>query len=166
MPLDWSLPFQLICDASYFAMGVVLGQRKDKKLHIIYYASQTLDKAQRNYVTTKKELLTIVFAFDKLIGWKTIIYTDHAPIRFLFDKKDPKSRLIRWISQLQEFDMKIKDKKSLENTIKNHLSQLQPSTKPKVKQLSTMDPPIGSYSRSQLLRHLGPLTQPTTWLVG
>ena len=51
---DWNLPFEIICDASNFAIGAVVGQRKDKKLHAIYYASRTLDEAQRNYETTEK----------------------------------------------------------------------------------------------------------------
>lgn len=64
-PLDRSQPFQIMCDSSDYAVGVVLGQRKDKKLHAIYYASRTLDEAQINYATTKKELMVIMFAIDK-----------------------------------------------------------------------------------------------------
>ena len=98
-PPDWSQPFEIMCDASDYAVGTVLGQRKDKKLHAIYYASRTLDEAQINYATTEKELLAIVFAIDKfhsyLVGSKIIIYTDHAAIRYLLSKKDAKSRLIR-----------------------------------------------------------------------
>ena len=52
-------------DASDFAVGAVLGQRKDKKLHVIYYASKTLDEAQCRYATAEKELLAIVYAFEK-----------------------------------------------------------------------------------------------------
>jgi len=62
-PLDWDLPFEVMCDASDFAVRAVLGQRKDKKLHAIYYASRTPYDAQRNYATTEKELLALVFAF-------------------------------------------------------------------------------------------------------
>jgi hypothetical protein len=51
-PPDWQKPFELMCDASDFAVGAVLGQRVDKKLHVIYYASKTLDNAQVNYTTT------------------------------------------------------------------------------------------------------------------
>jgi hypothetical protein len=54
-----------MCDASYFAMGVVLGQRVDKKLNVIHYASKTLDAAQKNYASTEKEFLDVVFACDK-----------------------------------------------------------------------------------------------------
>jgi hypothetical protein len=64
-PPDWTLPFELMCDASDFAVGAVLGQRKSNALHVIHYASKTLDDAQVNYTTTEKELLAIVYAFDK-----------------------------------------------------------------------------------------------------
>ncbi|KAM1024678.1 hypothetical protein ACFX2C_037933 [Malus domestica] len=65
VPPDWSLPFELMCDASDYALEAVLGQRKDKKPHVIYYASQTLNDAQLNFSTTEKELLAIVFALEK-----------------------------------------------------------------------------------------------------
>ncbi|KAM2876594.1 hypothetical protein COP2_019579 [Malus domestica] len=65
MPPDWSLPFELICDASDYAIGVVLGQRRNKQPHVIHYASRTLNDAQLNYSTTEKELLAVVFALDK-----------------------------------------------------------------------------------------------------
>ena len=116
-PPNWDLPFEIMCDASDYAVGAVLGQRKDKKLHAIYYASKTLDEAQVNYATTEKELLVVVYAIDKfrqyLVGSKIIIYTDHSAIKYLLNKKDAKPRLIRWILLLQEFDLEIKDKKAL-----------------------------------------------------
>ena len=98
VPPDWSLSFELMCDASDQAIGAVLGQRKDKRLHVIYYASKTLSEAQLNYATTEKEMLAIVFAFDKfrsyLLGSKVLVYTDHAAIKYLLSKKDSKPRLI------------------------------------------------------------------------
>ena len=100
-PPDWSLPFELMCDASDYAIGAVLGQRVDKVPHAIYYASRTLNDAQLNYSTTEKELLAVIFALDKfrsyLIGTKVIIFTDHAALRYLLTEKDSKPRLIRWI---------------------------------------------------------------------
>ena len=68
-PPDWDLPFKIMTDACDFAVGAVLGQRKDKKLHVIFYASKTMDEAQCRYATTEKELLAIVFAFEKFISY-------------------------------------------------------------------------------------------------
>ena len=64
-PPDWNLPFEIMCDASDYAVGAVQGQRVDKKLNVIQYASKTLDSAQRNYATTEKEFLAMVFDCDK-----------------------------------------------------------------------------------------------------
>ncbi|CAN6586220.1 unnamed protein product [Malus baccata var. baccata] len=94
-PPDWSLPFELMCDASDYALGAILGQRKEKKPHVIYYASRTLNDAQLNYSTTEKELLAVVFALDKF-----------------------RSYLIR------KFDIEIHDKKGSENVVVDHLSRM------------------------------------------
>src|SRR4051812_15505722 len=86
-PPDWNLPFEIMCDTSDFAVGVVLGQRVDKKLNVIHYASKTLDAAQKNYATTEKQFLAVVFACDKfrpyIVDSKVTIHTDHAATKYL-----------------------------------------------------------------------------------
>ncbi|KAK1684044.1 hypothetical protein QYE76_044892 [Lolium multiflorum] len=128
-PPDWNLPFEIMCDASDFAVGAVLGQRVDKKLNVIHYASKTLDAAQRNYATTENELLAVVFACDKfrpyIVDSKVTIHTDHAAIRYLMTKKDAKPRLIRWVLLLQEFDLHIIDRKGADNPVADNLSRLE-----------------------------------------
>ncbi|KAF8100738.1 hypothetical protein N665_0218s0076 [Sinapis alba] len=127
-PPDWELPFEIMTDANDFVVRAVLEQRKDKNLHVIYYASRTLDEAQCRYATTEKELLAIVFAFQKfrsyLVGSKVVVHTDHAALRYLLTKKDAKPRLLRWILLLQEFNLEIKDKKGIENGVADHLSKM------------------------------------------
>ena len=128
-------------------LGAVLGQTKDKKHHAIAYASKTLSGAQLNYATTEKELLAVVFVIDKfrshLVGAKVIVFTDHAALKFLLTKKDAKPRLLRWILLLQEFDLEIKDKKGVENTIADHLSHMS---------ITNMhDLPINNFLRDDML---------------
>ncbi|GKD33150.1 reverse transcriptase domain-containing protein, partial [Tanacetum coccineum] len=115
MSLNWNLPFELMCDASEFAVGAILGQKDGKHFHPIYFARKTLNAAQQKYTVTEKELMAVVFAFDKfrpyLILSKTVIYTNHSALRHLFKNQDAKLRLIHWIMLLQEFDIETKDKK-------------------------------------------------------
>nr|GEY38516.1 reverse transcriptase domain-containing protein [Tanacetum cinerariifolium] len=92
--LNWDMPFELMCDASEFAIGAVLGQRQDKHFRPIHYTSKTMTEAESNYTTTKKEMLAVVYAFEKfrsyLIMNKSIMYTDHSALKYLFAKKDSK----------------------------------------------------------------------------
>nr|GEY35087.1 reverse transcriptase domain-containing protein [Tanacetum cinerariifolium] len=99
---DWDLPFELI---------------------------KTITEAQTHSTTTEKELLAVVYAFEKfrsyLVLSKSIVYTDHSAIKYLFAKKDAKARLMQWILLLQEFDIDIRDKKERENLAADHLSRLE-----------------------------------------
>jgi hypothetical protein len=93
-PPNWSQPFEIMCDASDYAVGAVLGQRKEGRVHAVYYTSKTLNEGQLNYATTEKELLVVVFAFEKfrsyIVNSKVNVYTDHAAIKYLLAKKDAK----------------------------------------------------------------------------
>ena len=118
----------MMCDASDYAIGAVLGQRRSKIFHPIHYASKVLNDAQINYATTEKEMLAIVYGLEKfrsyLIGSKVTVYTDHTTIKYILQKSDSKPRLLRWVLLLQEFDLVIKDKKGSENNVADHLSRL------------------------------------------
>nr|GEW75138.1 reverse transcriptase domain-containing protein [Tanacetum cinerariifolium] len=126
---DWNLPFELMCDGSDFAFGAVFKQRKTKDFQPIHYDSKIMTEAQIHYTTTEKEMLAVVYAFDKfrpyLILFKSIVYTDHSALKYLLSKQDAKSRLIRWVLLLQEFDIIIRDKKGMENLVADHLSRLE-----------------------------------------
>ncbi|XP_075521359.1 uncharacterized protein LOC142554582 [Primulina tabacum] len=95
---DWKEPFELMCDASDYAVGAVLGQRRERMFRAIYYASRTMDAAQQNYTTTEKEMLAVVFAFDKfrpyLIGTK------------VKDKKGSENQVADHLSRLELEDRK------------------------------------------------------------
>nr|GFA27235.1 reverse transcriptase domain-containing protein [Tanacetum cinerariifolium]GFA27680.1 reverse transcriptase domain-containing protein [Tanacetum cinerariifolium] len=126
---NWDLPFELMCDASDFDIGAVLGQRHEKHFKPIHYASKTMTDAESNYTTTEKDMLAVVYAFEKfwsyLIMNKIIVHTDHSALKYLFAKKDAKARLLRWVLLLQEFDFKVLDTKGAENLAADHLSRLE-----------------------------------------
>nr|GFC83242.1 reverse transcriptase domain-containing protein [Tanacetum cinerariifolium] len=96
---NWDLPSELMCDARDFAIGAVLGQRYEKHFRPIHYASKTLTEAESNYTMMEKEMLAVVYAFEKfrsyLIMNKYIVHTDHSALKYLFAKKDAKARLLR-----------------------------------------------------------------------
>ncbi|GJU52705.1 reverse transcriptase domain-containing protein, partial [Tanacetum coccineum] len=123
--LDWDLPFELMCDASDFAIGAVLGQRHEKHFKPIHYASKTINEAESHYTTTEKEMLAVVYSFEKFLSYlilnKSIVYTDHSTLKYLFAKKDSKARLLL----LQEFDFNVIDTKGAENLAADHLSRLE-----------------------------------------
>ncbi|GKC41167.1 reverse transcriptase domain-containing protein [Tanacetum coccineum] len=118
-----------MCDASNFAIGAVLGQRKMKHFQPIHYASKTMIEAQIHYTTTKKEMLAVVYAFEifwpYLVLSKSIVYTDHSAIKYLMNIQDAKPRLLWWVSFSTRFDSPSHDKKGSENLAADHLSRLE-----------------------------------------
>ncbi|RDX83137.1 Retrovirus-related Pol polyprotein from transposon 17.6, partial [Mucuna pruriens] len=138
---SWDLPFELICDASNSALGAILGQRVGvgHPMHVIAYASRTMDLAQQNYITTEKEL------------FGNLVFSDHAALRYLLKKLDAKPRLIRWILLLQEFNIEIRDKKGAENSIADHLSRIEIKSEPM---------PIRNQFPDEQLLHIN---TPTPW---
>ncbi|GKF33426.1 reverse transcriptase domain-containing protein, partial [Tanacetum coccineum] len=127
--LDWDLPFDLMCDASDFAIGAVLGQCHEKHFRPMHYASKTMNEAESHYTMTEKEMLAVVYSFEKLWSYlilnKSVVYTDHSALKYLFAKKDSKARLLRWVLYLQEFDFNVIDIKGAENLAADHLSRLE-----------------------------------------
>nr|GEX67439.1 reverse transcriptase domain-containing protein [Tanacetum cinerariifolium] len=103
---DWDIPFEVMCDASDFVIGAVLGQRQEKHFRPIHYASKTMTEAESNYTTTKKEM-------------------DHSALKYLFAKKDSKASLLRWVLLLKEFTFKVIDTKGAEKLAADHLSRLE-----------------------------------------
>ncbi|GJZ44464.1 reverse transcriptase domain-containing protein [Tanacetum coccineum] len=88
-----------------------------------------MTEAKTNYTTTENEMLVVFYAFEKfrsyLIMKKSVVYTDHSALKYLFNKKDAKARLLRWILLLQEFDFSIIDTNGAENYAADHLSRLE-----------------------------------------
>nr|GEV00709.1 reverse transcriptase domain-containing protein [Tanacetum cinerariifolium] len=125
---DWGLLFELMCDASDFAIGAVLGQRHEKHFRPIHYASKTMTEAELHYTTTENEMFVVVYNFEKfwsyLILNKSIVYADHSALKYLFAKKNSKARLLRWVLLLQEFKFKVIDTKGAENLAVDLLSRL------------------------------------------
>nr|GEV14018.1 reverse transcriptase domain-containing protein [Tanacetum cinerariifolium] len=109
--------------------GAVLGKRKTKHFQPIHYASETMTDSQAHYTTTEKELLAVVYAFEKFWPYhvlsKSIVCTDHSALKYLFSKQDAKPRLLRWVLLLQEFDITVRDKRGAENLAADHLSRLE-----------------------------------------
>lgn len=124
---DYSAPFEVMCDASGATLGAMLGRKRNKLFHPIYYASKNLNGAQHNYTFTEQELLTLVYAFEKFraysLGTKVFVHIDRVALRYLMAKKDAKQRFIRWVLMLQEFEFEVKDRTGCENQMDDHLSR-------------------------------------------
>lgn len=146
---DFSKPFVLTTDASNYAIGSVLSNGSDDLP--ISYASRTLNKAECNYSTIEKELLSIVWSIRHyrpyLYGRKFIIRSDHKPLTYLFSINDPGSRLMRWRLKLEEYEYEIQYKSGKSNTNADTLSRLR--TNPNPVEIRPVKANVDSYSDFQ-----------------
>lgn len=130
---DFTRAFNLTCDASNYSIGCILSQGIIGQDPPIAYASRTLNKAEINYSTTEKELCAIVWGVKQfrpyLLGQKFNIITDHRALTWLFNVKDPGSRLTRWRLKLEEYDYEIYYKPGCVNTNADALSRIRITTR-------------------------------------
>jgi len=123
---DFSKPFILTTDASNDALGAIISQGEIGRDLPIAYASRTLSKAERNYPTVEKELLAVVWECKHfrpyLYGRKFTVVTDHRPLVWIFNVKDPSSRLLRWCLKLEEYEYNIVYRRGSSNTNADALS--------------------------------------------
>jgi hypothetical protein len=124
---DFNKPFTVHVDASDRAAAAVLPQSdKDGNLRPVCYCSKNLTDAQRRYTVTDKEALSLLLAvraFRIFLGGKTVIYTDHEPLKFNYSNAANSRRLFRWSIELQPYDLEIKHIIGLDNVIADFLSR-------------------------------------------
>ena len=125
---DWTEEFHVTVDASGWCLGAVLWQYDEKRRERpIYYASRQMNPAEKNYTTTEREALAVVYACKKfrhyLLGYKVTFHTDHDSLKYLVNKPDLSGRLARWILLLQEFTYEVKFKPGNANANADYLSR-------------------------------------------
>jgi len=150
--LDFTRPFVLTTDASNEALGAILSQGPIGQDLSIAYASRTLNTAERNYSTTEKELLAILWVCKQyrpyLYGKKFTIVTGHKPLTWVFNVKDPSLRLLRWRLKLKEFDYQVIYKPGVGNTNADALSRI---TMTRISQVAEDNSEISKEERRKIL---------------
>lgn len=127
---DFDIPFVVQTDASDYGLGCVLTQVQSGEEKVICYLSRSLTRTERNFSTTEKELLAIIFAIEKLrpylMGTKFTVVTDHYSLKWLYNIKDPTGRLARWCVRLQQYDFEVVHRKGKDNVVADALSRSVP----------------------------------------
>lgn len=130
---DFTVPFELTTDASNYGAGAVLYQRRgtrgsERERHVVGYYSYTFTKAEQNYSTTEKEALAVVLAIryfrSYLEGAKFKLFTDHLALTHLLNGSQPKGRVARWISEIQQFDFEVAHRSGQDLSDADALSRL------------------------------------------
>lgn len=155
---DFTKEFNLTTDASNVAIGAVLSQGPINADKPICYASRTLNESEINYSTIEKELLAIVWATKYfrpyLFGRKFKILTDHKPLQWMVNMKEPNSRLTRWRLRLSEYDFTVTYKKGKSNTNADALSRIEINTKEMslIEEIDELNSLMGNPSESILAK--------------
>ena len=129
-PSDWDKPFHVYCDASNIAAGSALCQStgENGEDQLVAYTSKQLTSAERNYSTTERECLAMVFSVKKfrhyLVCNPVVFFMDHLAIKYLVNKVKLSGRLTRWILLLEEFDYTVEYKPGRMHLQADHLSRL------------------------------------------
>ncbi|CAH2108922.1 unnamed protein product [Euphydryas editha] len=125
---DFAEPFILRTDASAYTIGAVLIQGQDSKSERpIEYSSRLLTSAEKNYSTTEREALAVVWALDKFRGYlegaRILIATDHQPLKWLLSLKTPSGRLARWALKIQAYNLNVEYTPGRVNVVADTLSR-------------------------------------------
>ncbi|PAA74262.1 hypothetical protein BOX15_Mlig002146g53 [Macrostomum lignano] len=126
---DFTKQFVLSCDSSQFAVGAVLSQLHGDAELPVAFASRTLNKAERNYSATDRELLALVWSLKHFRTYLLSVpsfrvYSDHRPLQGLLATKDPEGRLARWLSTLQQFSFELLYRPGMDNVVPDALSRV------------------------------------------
>lgn len=124
---DGTKPYIIRTDSSSYALGAVLLQGEGSDEHPIEYASRLLTPAERNYSTTEREALAVVWALKKFRGYvegsEITVASDHQPLKWLLSLKSPSGRLARWALEIQSFNLKVQYVPGKANVIADMLSR-------------------------------------------
>ncbi|CAB0042942.1 unnamed protein product [Trichogramma brassicae] len=125
---DFTKPFKVQSDASAYAIGAVLTQEHEDGEHPIVYISRVLNKAEKNYSTTERECLAVVWAIKKfrpyLEGYTFTVVTDHSALKSLQTAREPAGRLARWALELQNWTFTIEHRKGTHMKVPDFLSRM------------------------------------------